>query len=239
MSDLLEKAIAAHGGSERWSQARQITADASITGVLWHLKGRAGIIDRARITADPHDQRVEYSPFRSADQHSLYVPGKTSVVTDAGETVEFREAPRLAFDGHELTTPWDDHHLIYFAGYAMWTYLTTPFLFSMPGFETKEVEPWDENGEEWRRLRVIFPESVHSHSPVQTFYFDAQGILKRHDYSADVLGGSTTAHYVLEPKTFDGIVFPTKRRAYSAGPDNRPIAERLAISIDFHHISIA
>ena len=46
--------------------------------------------------------------------------------------------------------------LVYFAGYAMWTYLTTPFLFVMDGVATEELQPWHENGETWRRLKVTF-----------------------------------------------------------------------------------
>src|SRR3546814_4504928 len=43
--------------------------------------------------------------------------------------------------------PWDLLHLAYFCGYAGWNYLTTPFLFTYPGFETEEIEPWEEEGE--------------------------------------------------------------------------------------------
>ena len=52
----------------------------------------------------------------------------------------------------------------------MWTYLTTPFLFAMDGMATEELEPWRENGEMWRRLKVTFPQGIATHSTVQTFY---------------------------------------------------------------------
>jgi len=39
----------------------------------------------------------------------------------------------------------------------MWTYPTQPFTFMLPGFRTTELEPWDEDGHQWRRLRVIWP----------------------------------------------------------------------------------
>lgn len=100
-----------------------------------------------------------------------------------------------------MTTPWDAPHLAYFSGYAMWTYLTAPFLLNLPGFQTQEIEPWDENGETWRRLKAIFPPNIPSHGREQIFYFD-------------VIGGSSSANYALEPKTFGGIVYPTKRRVY-------------------------
>ena len=123
-------------------------------------------------------------------------------------------------------------------GYAMWTYLTTPFLFKLPGFRVEEVEPWKEEGETWRRLSVTFPANVHSHCTVQTVYFDAGGILRRHDYSVDVVGGTKSANYALKPRSFGSFVYPTQRRIYAIGPDNRPLLERVVLSIDVHDIEM-
>jgi hypothetical protein len=55
--------------------------------------------------------------------------------------------PRESFAGHGLDTPWDRPQLAYFAGYAMWTYLTAPFLFVRDGVSTEELPAWNENGE--------------------------------------------------------------------------------------------
>ena len=159
-------------------------------------------------------------------------------MTEDGKVIEERGLPRQAFEGHGLATPWDALHLSYFSGYAMWTYLTTPFLFKLPGFQSEEIEPWDENGETWRRLKVTFPIEIHSHSREQIFYFDAAGLLRRHDYSVDIIGGTSSANYALEHKSFGGIVYPTKRRVYNIGPDNRPLLERVAIVIDIHDIDV-
>jgi hypothetical protein len=88
-------------------------------------------------------------------------------------------------------------------------------------------------------LRVTYPPEIHSHSREQVFYFDASGLLRRHDYSVDVIGGTASANYALEPRIFGGIVSPTKRRVYAIGPDNRPLLDRLALSIDIHDIDVA
>ncbi len=239
MSDLLELAVAAHGGSERWRQLNKLSAHASFGGDVWRLKGWPDVFADVRVSIDPHRQHTEYSPFVEAGRHSVYEPSRTAIVTDDGEIIEQRESPRKSFEGHTLTTRWDPQHLIYFTGYAMWTYLTTPFLVKLPGFRTEEVEPWDEAGETWRRLKVSFPSSIESHSTEQTFYFDTSGILRRHDYSADVMGGTSSANYATEPKVFGGIVFPTKRRVYAVRPDNKPLRERVAVAIDFHSIDVA
>jgi hypothetical protein len=236
MNELLEYVIAAHGGIDQWLSINQITADVSIGGGLWAAKGQAGALERVTVKVDRRQQQVRYFPFKQTGRHSLFTPDEVSIRSHEGDVLERRVSPRSSFENHSAQTQWDDMDLIYFSGYAMWTYLTTPFLFSVLGFESEEIEPWDEEGETWRRLKVTFPESVHSHNRQQTFYFNSSGILVRHDYNADVLGGLPAANYALEPKTFNGLVIPTKRRVYARAADGKPVRERLAVAIDFHSI---
>lgn len=239
MSDLLELAIAAHGGWERWEQLRQITAQVSVGGAMWQLKAWPDVLAEARFEIDPHRQRTEYSLSNDSGRRSVYEPDLTALVASDGNVIEQRESPRKSFEGHTVATRWDVQQLIYFAGYAMWTYLTTPFLLGLAGFRTEEIAPWDEDGETWRRLKVTFPANVHSHSAQQTFYFDRAGLLKRHDYSVEIMGGTSSANYATDHQSFGGIVFPTKRRVFATGPDNRPLRNRVAVAIDFLHIDVA
>jgi hypothetical protein len=155
-----------------------------------------------------------------------------------------RHDPRAAFDGHELATPWDPLDRAYFNGYALWTYLTTPFLLTMPGFTVEEIRPWREGGqeggqaggqregEEWRGLRAVFPPGIASHSTVQDFYFGPDHLLRRHDYHVDVAGGLPAAQYVFDIVEADGIRLPTRRRAYRRDARHRAIREQLMVSID-------
>jgi len=240
MNDLLELAIAAHGGWERWQQLRRITAHASVGGTIWQVKGWPDVLADARFEIDPHSPRTEYSVSGdTARRRSVYEPNRTALVSGDGKVIEQRESPRSSFAGHTITTRWDEQQLIYFAGYAIWTYLTTPFLFRLPGFRTEEIAPWDEDGETWRRLKVSFPANVPSHSAEQTFYFDRMGLLRRHDYSVEIMGGTSSANYATDVESFGGIVFPTRRRVFAIGPDNRPLRNRVAVAIDLLHIDVA
>lgn len=121
----------------------------------------------------------------------------------------------------------------------MWTYLNAPFVFTRSVFKTEEVEPWQEDGEIWRGLTVTFPPEIPSHCTEQTFYFDASGLLRRHDYSVDIMGGTSSANYATEHQRFGGIVFPTRRRVYSKAPDGKPILDRVAVAIDFKSLEVA
>jgi hypothetical protein len=44
---------------------------------------------------------------------------------------------------------------------------------------------------------------------------------RRMDYSPDVTGRPPIAHYTHEPRTFDGFVFPTRRRVHLHDADGR------------------
>jgi hypothetical protein len=99
---------------------------------------------------------------------------------------------------------------------------TTPFLLTFPGVQAREISPWQEDGQTCRRLHVTFPASITTHSAEQVFYFGADGLLRRLDYTTEVNAGDPVAHYTEDYKTFDGLAFPTRRRVYRRNPGRTP-----------------
>ena len=233
MSDLLDLAIAAHGGWDHWQYLSKLTASASVGGGLWALKGKEGILDNVLLEVDCHRQHVV---FISSERCSIYTPSRTAIETIDGKILESRDNPRDAFKGHVVETKWDNLHLVYFSGYAFWTYLTSPFLLKLPNVRTEEIEPWEEQGHVWRRLKATFPPEIATHSTEQVFYFDKEGLLRRQDYKVDVLEGAPSANYASEHKEFSGLVIPTRRRIYRCRPDGQPIPDSTIVAIDFHEI---
>src|SRR5262245_7410422 len=97
----------------------------------------------------------------------MFTPAKIAIEKLDGTMVSERHAPRDSFAGHQMSTPWDALQRAYFNGYAMWTYLTSPFLLVMNGVLVEEAEPWREDSETWHVLRVQFPGSIETHSLIQ------------------------------------------------------------------------
>jgi hypothetical protein len=209
MNDLATLAINANGGLDRWRRMKTVSAHLLQGGVLWKVKGQDGVLDRVAIE------------------------------TSDGQVVEERANPRESFRDHKWESPWDRLQLAYFAGYAMWTYMNGPFLFALPDVKTEELESWQENGEAWRRLKVTFPERIATHSAEQTFYFDRQGLLKRHDYDVNIAGGTPAAHYVSAPTDVSGIVVPTKHRIFPRQPDGSSAPAPVVVSIDISEIEFS
>ena len=115
-----------------------------------------------------------------------------------GTLIEARDNPVTSFEGQQRETPWDDIHVAYFVGEALWTYLTTPFFYTHDGFSTEEIPSIQVEGETSRRLKVTFPDNVKSHTREQISCFGPDGLLRRHDYTVDILGGATELNYASD-----------------------------------------
>ena len=238
-ASLAKLAIDAHGGFDRWRQFETVSARQMSGGALWTLKHQGGVLDDVRVRADLRKEWASHSPFGAPNLLSSFQPDRVAIETTEGRVVEELLQPRDSFKGHSLETPWNRLQLAYFAGYAMWTYLNTPFLLALDGVRAEEMGPWRENGEIWRRLEVTFPPNIASHSTIQTLYFDSEGLLQRHDYNTEVVGGQLAAHYVYQHKQFSGILVPTKRRVLRRRADGTSVLDALIVSIDLSEVEFS
>ena len=84
-----------------------------------------------------------------------------------------------------------------------------------------------------------FPDEIASHSKEQDFYFGPDYKLRRHDHSVNASGGFAAAQYVSDLVSIDGIVFPTKRRAYIRNDLMQPILTKLMVSIDLSSFTLS
>lgn len=219
MSDLLKNVLETHGGSERWARTSKLRAEISVYGLFWELKGWPSAesgLERITLEIDTRKQISSLFPFTAPGLRGMLKVGPEHVRIETldGRPVEQRDSSREAFAGQSIDSPWDRQDLAYFMNYALWNYLVTPFFLTYPGVQSREIEPWEEGGETWRRLHVTFPASIATHCAEQVFYFDRDFMQRRFDYAPDVVAEVPVAHYTDEPKTFDGFVFPTLRRVY-------------------------
>jgi hypothetical protein len=237
MNDLLDSAVAAHGGLDRWNQVKSITVDASITGALFHAKNQADALKNVRLEVDTTRELVTVD-FVGQDKRSVFEPHRVAMQRGDGTLTGDRDDPESSFDGHEFETPWDDIHLVYFTGQALWTYLNTPFLYTWPGFVTEEIAAIEADGETWRRLKITFPDHIKSHTRQQISCFGPDGLLRRHDFTIDILGGAPGMLYAADHRDVDGIIIPTTRRGYAWQGDYQLVPEPLLVAIDIGEITI-
>jgi hypothetical protein len=237
MTELLNLALKAHGGLDRWNKVKAIRVAASITGAIWYVKGKPDFLKNVVLTSETRNERVTVE-FPGQDKRAIFKPNRIVIETAQGDLIDARDNPEESFAGQQRETPWNDIHVIYFVGEALWTYLNTPFLYTYEGFTTGEIPSIQVEGETWRRLKVTFPDGVKSHTREQISCFGPDGLLRRHDYTVDILGGATGLNYASDYRDVDGIVVPTKRRVYAYEGDYQLVKEPLLVAIDIGEIKL-
>jgi hypothetical protein len=191
---LLDDALTAHGGADALDDVAELDVELRCGGLAFQTHGAPAAMS-LRAAVDAHAPRVVFTDFLAVGRTATFAPAHVAV----GERT--RDDPRRRFGSKRVR--WDDLDLAYFCGYALWNYVTTPWLLRRA--ETKELPG--------RRLRATFPPDVPTHSRVQTFHFGQDGLLTRLDYTAEVFGRwARSAHVCGEHRRFGPIVAPTRRR---------------------------
>jgi hypothetical protein len=237
MTELLALAIKAHGGLDRWNKVKAIKVAASITGAIWFVKSKGDVLKNVILTAETRTERLTVD-FPGQNKQAVFEPNRVVIQTASGTLIEARDNPEKSFEGQQRDTPWDDIHVSYFVGEALWTYLNTPFLYTHDGFITEEIAPIPVEAETWRRLKITFPDNIKSHSKEQISCFGPDNLLRRHDYTVDILGGATGLNYASDYRNVDGILIPTKRRVYAYQGNYQPVKDPSLVAIDMKEITL-
>ena len=237
MSDLLNAVLDAYGGLDRWRQFNRVQATIVTGGGLWAIKGQPQDPRPRRMTVALDHEWASLTPFGADDQRTAFTPERIAIEKLDGRVVSERLNPRESFGGHEFATPWDPLQRAYFNGYALWNYLTTPFLLALDGVSVREIDPVEDNGQTWGACRRTFHPESQRHSAVQEFYFGDDHLLRRHDYRVDVAGGFPAVQYVSRHRRGRGHQGSPKRRAYRADAQGNAIPDQLLVAIDFSDVS--
>lgn len=206
-SDLLEEVLEAHGGRTRWQSLDTIEAELSSGGLAFSLHLQPWALQDLKISVQPHARRVVLRDFVHPGWTGVWTPDLVQLLDAHGIEVAQRQNPRASFSRIDRQVRWDKLDILYFAGYALWNYLSFPFILEAPGVSLSE------SGTNTRVLRARFDASVPSHSEMQSFHIDTSGQLTRHDYTADVIGKwANAANFCLASEVVEGLRFYTRRR---------------------------
>ena len=58
-TELLDRAVDAHGGLRRWEEITRFRVAASITGTIWAMKGKPGLLDNVVFEGETRHQRLK------------------------------------------------------------------------------------------------------------------------------------------------------------------------------------
>jgi hypothetical protein len=204
--ETIHKAVSAYGGEKLWSEARFLEAEFSAWGLAFTFKRRP-VFNRAKISMDTSRPYSRITPIGKNPAVSGVLDGfDTALEGPGGHIITKRKNARSYFSGARRLLYWDDLDMAYFANYAMWNYLTLPALLMNSDILWKEKASG--------LLEARFPLSIPTHSPFQQFRFDRDtGLLRQHDYTAEVISGlARAAHVVLAHSQKRGFRYTSHRR---------------------------
>jgi hypothetical protein len=235
----IREAIEAHGGLRRWSRLKALEADISAKGLLFTLKFRPVQV-RVRMRAETREPRFVSYDYPAPGLHSTLIGDEEVRIENAeGEILARRTRPRRAFRGLRRNFFWDKLDFAYFGSYATWNYLTTPFLFLRRGFKFQALDPLPKMPSGWTRWRVGFPDDIPTHCRSQDFIFDENRLLRRLDYTAEVVGGWAHAAHLCEAyRDFGGFMIPTRRRVRPLLRGPEPLAGPDLVALDIHDVRL-
>jgi len=228
LSPTAKRAVEAYGGEERWRSATAVEVTMSAGGLAFLMKWRRPF-RRVRLRAEIAQPRARLQPVDGRRGHTGVLDGDSVRLEDAdGRVVASRDDPRAGFPYGRRLLWWDTLDHTYFAAYAAWNYFTLPALLLRDDID------WSEPAE--GVLEGAFPPNLPTHCARQRFHFDpATGLLRQHDYTAEVFGNwAKAAHVVLEHATWEGISYPSRRRVTPRRPDGRPRRGPVLVWIDVH-----
>ncbi|MBV8103832.1 MAG: hypothetical protein JO223_04260 [Hyphomicrobiales bacterium] len=209
--ELLEDTIEAHGGRDRWRAVRAIEFALSSGGFAFLSRGQPSALKKLKVALRPHERLVLLGDFPYSGWQGAWTPDCVEVRGPEGALKAERADPRRHFRGPLNQVYWDKLDILYFAGYALWNYLSFPFLLEEPGVVVTEAGASGASP----RLAAVFDPSFPTHSARQSFHLDASRRLVRHDYRADVIGAyATAAHFCEESVEVDGLRIYTRRKVY-------------------------
>lgn len=234
---LLLQAVEAHGGIDRWRRLDGLASSIVIGGDLWGLKGIEMDRTPRRTTTSFRRQWTRQAPFGAPGWHMTWTPHHAEIVESGGRVVAERTGGRSAFD-RDHAGKWDALNLAYFNGYAMWIYHAAPFVLMNSGYISHEIPAVEHDGELLRGINVRFPPRIHTHSREQQFYFDREGLLRRHDYEVEIWGDAPASHFLSDYVTEGGLRLPQRRRVYARRSDNTPDLRSAIVTIDLSDYSV-
>jgi hypothetical protein len=193
---LLERAVRRHGGWDAWRALRTVIVQPkSLSGMLPWLKGYGrtfALPPRAEI--DPHAGKALFHDYPARGASGVFERGSITLTDASGAVTASIADARGTFRGWRKLRRWSPSDALYFFGYALTHYHGLPFTLSRGkalGIRRVRYE-----GRVLMGIEVELPADLHTHSRRQTFYFEEDGLLRRHDYVADIAGAwARGAHF--------------------------------------------
>jgi hypothetical protein len=235
---VLERAIERHGGWSTWQRLHSVTLVPRVfRGMLPALKGHGRTFHLpAQVVVRPRELEAELMDYPTAGSRGLFARGEVRLVDPHGAATAHATAHRETFRGLAKYRRWSPLDALYFFGYALTHYHALPFTLGEGqclGYRRARL-----GNDVLEGVEVRLPPSLHTHCERQVFYFDSTGVLRRHDYVADIIGGwARGAHFWEDYEEAEGLLV-AKRRHVVARLFGQPLPPFVALHAEFSLVEV-
>ena len=210
---LLDTALKACGGLERWNRFDRFEAHVSIGGSYLASKVDATNLKEIVVSGNTRFQAAEVVGMLDRSGRGLCRANWVGIENHSGLIAAQQSVTPEDFAGLGSRAYWTELDVVYYCGISIWNFINCPFLLAESGFKIGEIAPLDADGEVWRRLHVTFPDRIATEACEQILYFDFRNRHRRTDYLCSALTANTVAHFLGAHQDFSEIVIPTLRRS--------------------------
>lgn len=236
--NLLTQVCDAHGGLARWRAVEAIDFALSSSGLAFSSHGQGSALVGLNVRLWPHQRRVELHHYGEPGGLGVWTPEHVAHYAADGRLLAERQHPRAQFSRLRKRLVWDKLDMLYFGGYALWNYLSFPFVLAEPGVRVSLPTAVDRCA--GAGLVAEFDASVPTHSARQVFHLNQALHLTQHDYTADVIGSwATAANCALASTEVAGLRFYTRRHVTPRmGPWQTVLPFPLLVRIDITELAV-
>jgi hypothetical protein len=189
-----------------------------------------------RVVVRPREQETEFVDYPTVGSRGLYARGEVRLMDPHGATAAHATTHRETFRGLAKYRRWSPLDALYFFGYALAHYHALPFTLGEGqclGYHRARL-----GDEVLEGVVVRLPPSLHTHCQRQVFYFDSTGVLRRHDYVAELIGAwARAAHFWEDYEEAEGLLV-AKRRHVVAQLFGQPLLPLVALHAEFSSVEV-
>jgi hypothetical protein len=210
----------AHGGRDAWHGAPAHTVRFSSGGLAFASKGQRRTLSDVDGSFTTGSQRITLHGSRPTPW-AFHVESAADLRGKVGRLRRGRRRFRWSIDD-----------IAAFASAAMWTYLSLPFLLTEPDVQLEVVAGTGA----LERLAVTLPARFTSHATRHVLHIDADGRIRRHDYTAEPI--SRYAHasqHLAGYERFGALNLATARRVVPR-IGGRALERPTLVWIDIHDV---
>lgn len=209
----LRAMLDALGGADRFARVAELRVVLRATGGLFGESWRGAGPQEMHL--DPQAMRAAFPGFAGTQRRAWVEDGTVRVVKPNGALVTEKSSRGLW--SLKRLWGWEEADFLLLGAPAAWAALAAPYVLLEEGWRLVDLGHWHEGGQRRWRLGAVPP--GEGMAMMQSFHFNEEGLLLRHDHPVAGFGPFlTVSRYAEDFRSTEGLVWPRRVRYVPVGP---------------------